>query len=134
MDDRNRGRLQRVSTETEVLAVSAAWDAALVANDAQAVAGFMADEWVYVSDAGITPKADIIGWIGDGRLAHHSMERVGTARVLDLGDAVVVTARKRSSGTWDGTPYTADEWITEVFVRRGGRLMAALSHKTRAGG
>jgi ketosteroid isomerase-like protein len=123
-----------VSTEADVLATSAAWDAALVANDAQAVAAFMADEWVYVSDAGVTPKADIIGWIADGRLAHHSMELVGPARVLQLGEAVVVTARKRSSGTWESRPYTADEWITEVFVRRRGRLTAVLSHKSRARG
>ena len=37
-------RLTVVSTEAELLAVSAAWDAALVDNDADAVASFMADD------------------------------------------------------------------------------------------
>ena len=70
-----------MSTETELLAVSAAWDAALVDNDAGAVASFMADEWVFVSPSGITPKAELIEWIAMGRLAHHAMEPVGPPRV-----------------------------------------------------
>jgi ketosteroid isomerase-like protein len=120
---------QRVHTETEVLAASAAWDAALVDNDAGAVASFMADEWVFVSPTGITPKAALIEWIATGRLAHHAMEAVGPPRVAIHGDVVIVTARKASSGTWDGASYTADEWISEVFVRHDGRWACVLSHK-----
>ena len=118
-----------MSTEAELLAVSAAWDAALVDNDAGAVASFMADEWVFVSPSGITPKAELIGWIATGRLAHHAMEPIGPPRVAVLGDVAILTARKASSGTWDGASYTADEWISEVFVRRDGRWTCVLSHK-----
>jgi ketosteroid isomerase-like protein len=118
-----------VSTEAELLAVSAAWDAALLDNDSDAVASFMADEWVFVSPSGITPKAELIGWIATGRLAHHTMEPVGLPRVALLGDVAILTARKTSSGTWEGASYTADEWISEVFVRRDGRWTCVLSHK-----
>jgi ketosteroid isomerase-like protein len=86
-----------VETETEILATSAAWDAALVDNDAGAVASFMADEWVFVSPSGITPKAALIEWIATGRLAHHAMEAVGPPRVAIHGDVVIVTARKRAA-------------------------------------
>jgi ketosteroid isomerase-like protein len=123
-----------MTVESELLAVSADWDAALVANDAAAVAGFMADDWVYVGPAGPTPKAELIGWIETGRLAHHTMVTVGSPRVVAHGDAAIITARKASSGTWDGVAYTADEWISEVFVRRSGRWMCMLSHKTAADG
>ena len=116
--------------EDEVRAVSAAWDEALISNDAPLVASFMTDDWVYVGPNGPTPKADIIGWIGSGRLAHHSMAMVGTDRAVRAGDAVVLTARKASSGTWDGVPYVADEWISEVYIRTDGRWRCALSHKT----
>ena len=119
-------------TETEILAVSAAWDAALVANDAGAVASFMADEWVFVSPSGITPKAELIEWIAIGRLAHHAMETVGPPRVAMHGDMAILTARKASSGTFDGVSYTADEWISEVFVRRDERWTCVLSHKAAA--
>jgi ketosteroid isomerase-like protein len=121
-----------VNVESELLAVSAAWDVALVDNDAGAVASFMADEWVFVSPSGITPKAELIAWIAMGRLAHHAMEPIGPPRVAIHGDMAILTARKASSGTWDGESYAADEWISEVYVRRDGRWTCVLSHKAAA--
>jgi uncharacterized protein (TIGR02246 family) len=121
-----------MGVEDEVRAIAAAWDEALVRNDAPAIASFMSDDWVYVGANGITSKADIIDWISTGRLTHHSMDVVGTDRVAATGDSVLVTARKASSGTWDGAEYSADEWISEVYVRVDGRWRCALSHKTPA--
>lgn len=123
-----------MTVEDEVRAVSAAWDEVLIGNDAPLVASFMTDDWVYVGPDGVTPRADIIGWIASGRLAHHSMTVVGDDRVVRVGDAVVVTARKASSGVWDGVPYTADEWISDVYVRTDGRWRCALSQKTGVAG
>ena len=60
------------------------------------------------------------------------MQPVGPQRVAIHGDVAILTARKASSGTWDGAPYTADEWISEVFVRRDGRWTCVLSHKAAA--
>ena len=125
-------RLVDVSTEAEILALSAAWDAALVANDAEGVASFMADDWVFVGPTGVTGRDELIGWIAGGRLAHHTMEVVGTPRVARHGDAIVVTARKASTGSWDAVPYSADEWISEVFVRQDERWRCVLSHKAPA--
>jgi len=119
-----------MTVEDEVRAVSAAWDEALVGNDAALVASFMSDDWVYVGPSGPTSKADIIGWIASGRLSHHSMAVVGVDRVVSAGGAVVVTAHKASSGLWDGVPYAADEWISEVYVQTDGRWRCVLSHKT----
>ena len=103
-----------MSAEADVLAVSAAWDAALVTNDADAFARFVTDDWVYIGPAGATSRADVIDSIATGRLAHHTMRTIGEPRVAVHGDTVIVTARKASSGTWDGVAYTADEWIAEV--------------------
>lgn len=123
-----------MTVEDEVRACSAVRDEALVGNDAALIAGYMTDDWVYIGPDGITPKADIIGWIASGRLAHHSMGAVGTERVARAGeDAVVVSARKASSGTWDGVAYTADEWISEVYVRVDGRWLCAFSQKSPVG-
>jgi ketosteroid isomerase-like protein len=121
-----------MTPEDEVRAVSAVRDETLVGNDAALIASFMTDDWVYVGPDGATPKADIIGWIASGRLAHHSMTTVGADRVVRAGDAVLVTARKASSGTWDGVPYTADEWISEVYVRTDRGWRCAFSQKTEA--
>jgi hypothetical protein len=87
---------------------------------------------VYIGAAGATTKAEIIGWIASGRLAHHTMTVVGGERVVRAGTVVLLTARKASSGTWDGEPYTADEWISEVYVQLDGAWRCAFSHKTPA--
>lgn len=121
-----------MTVEDDVRAVSAARDAALIGNDASLIASFMTDDWVYVGPTGATPKADIIGWIASGRLVHHSMTVAGGERVASAADTVVVTARKVSSGSWDGVPYTADEWISEVYVQTDGAWRCAFSQKTAA--
>ncbi|WP_112237565.1 nuclear transport factor 2 family protein [Kribbella monticola] len=121
-----------MTVDSEVLAVSAAWDAVLVRNDAEEIAGFMADDWAYIGSAGATAKADIIDWIASGKLAHHTMEIVGAARVTVHGETAVITARKQSTGSWDGVSYAADEWISEVFVLQAGRWRCILSHKCPA--
>jgi uncharacterized protein (TIGR02246 family) len=123
-----------VSVEDEVLAVSAAWAEALTSNDAPRVASFMIDDWVYIDPHGATPKADVIAWIASGHLVHHTMTVQGEARVVRAGDAVVVTARKTSSGISGGVAYTADEWISEVYARMDGRWRCVLSQKTPVSG
>jgi ketosteroid isomerase-like protein len=121
-----------MTVEDEVRARSAAWDSALVRNDAPLVARFMTEDWVYVGPTGPTPKADVIGWIASGRLVHHTMVVAGGERVVPAGDTVLLTARKTSSGSWDGAPYEADEWISEVYVRTDNGWRCALSQKTVA--
>jgi ketosteroid isomerase-like protein len=118
----------------EVRAFSAAWDAALISNDAPLVASFMTDDWVYVGPTGPTVKADVIGWIASGRLVHHRMTVMGVQHLTRAGDAVLLTARKASSGLWDGVPYSADEWITEVCVSTNGSWQCVLSQKTAVAG
>jgi ketosteroid isomerase-like protein len=121
-----------MTVKDSVRAVSAAWDAALIRNDAPRIATFMTDDWVYVGPTGSTPKADIIEWITSGRLTHHTMTVVGGQRLVLAAGTAVLTARKVSSGSWDGAPYTADEWISEVYVRTGEGWRCVLSHKTAA--
>ncbi|GAA3521518.1 hypothetical protein GCM10022234_16770 [Aeromicrobium panaciterrae] len=122
-----------MTAEDEVRAVSAAWDEAITSNDADLIASFMTDDWVYVGPQGPTPKEDLVGWIASGRLAHFTMKPIGDDRILQLSGVVVFTARKASTGRWDGAPYEADEWISEVYVPQGdGRWLCALSHKVPA--
>jgi ketosteroid isomerase-like protein len=119
-----------MSVEAEIRAVCEARDAALITNDASRIASFMTADWVYVGPDGITPRADIIGWIASGRLAHDQMTTVGVDHVVRAGDAVVVTARKISAGVWDGGSYTADEWISEIYVQEDATWRCAFSQKS----
>lgn len=92
----------------EVLAVSAAWDAALIADDPAAFAGFVVDDWVYIGPTGVDTRAEIIGWIASGTLSHHTMRTIGRPRVAVHRD-------------------------TAVFVRQSGRWRCVLSHKCPVG-
>ena len=121
-----------MTDEADVLAASAAWDAALIANDATGFAEFVTADWVYVGPSGATSGAEIIGAIATGRLVRHTVTVNGAPRVAVHADTAIVTARKASSGAWDGVAYTAHEWISEVFVRQGGRWRCVLSQKCPA--
>lgn len=122
-----------MTIEEQVRAASAEWDRIIIGNDAEQAGSFMADDWVYVGPTGPTYRADLLGWIKDGRLAHHSMRVVGGERVVRVGDVIVLTARKASTGSWDGSPYTADEWISQVWVETPAGWRCAFSQKTDAG-
>ncbi|RZU20230.1 ketosteroid isomerase-like protein [Kribbella rubisoli] len=121
-----------MTVEDEVRAEAAEADAVLIGNDAELIANCWTDDWVAVDANGVTPKADIIGWIASGRLQHHSMTTVGGERILRVGDTVVLTARKASTGTWDGAAYEIEEWISQIYVRTDGRWLQAFCYKATA--
>ena len=118
-----------MTVEDEVRAQAAESDAMLISNDAELIASYWTDDWVAIDSTGITPKADLIGWIASGRLQHHSMTSVGGERIARVGDAVILTARKASSGSWDGESYIVEEWISQIYVRSDGRWLQAFCHK-----
>jgi ketosteroid isomerase-like protein len=119
-----------MTIEEQVRAAAAEWDRIVVGNDADEVGSFMADDWVYVDSTGPVTRADILAWIATGKLAHHSMQVVGEQRVARAGNAVVLTARKTSTGSWEGTPYSADEWISQVWVPTPDGWRCAFSQKS----
>jgi ketosteroid isomerase-like protein len=121
-----------MTIEDEIRATGEAFDRALLANDAEAVGRFMADDWVYVGPDGITPKADIIGAIASGRLRHTVFETIGADRIVIRGTIVILTTRRRTAGTWDGVAYTTNEWLSEVYEKVDGRWVCVLSHKADA--
>lgn len=130
--DPHIGSGREPTTVDQVLDVAQQWDRTLIDNDPVAVARFMTDDWVYVTSTGPVLKTDIVGWIANGRLAHHSMEVVGDCQARVIAGSVLVTARKRSTGTWDGRPYSADEWITQTYTHTGDGWRCAVSQKTDA--
>lgn len=121
------------TVEKDIAAFGSALDDALLANDAAAIASFFGDEWVYIGPDGPVAKADLIAWIASGRLAHHSMRTIGRPRIVAYGDTAVASARRTSTGSWEGVPYSADEWITEVYVRRDGHWHCVISQKCPVG-
>ncbi|HET6743299.1 MAG TPA: hypothetical protein VFH76_30370 [Kribbella sp.] len=60
------------------------------------------------------------------------MRVVGGERLARIGDVVVLTALKASTGSWEGNPYSAEEWISQVWVETPAGWRCAFSQKTDA--
>ena len=122
MSEQLQNELERLSKE---------WSLAIVSNDAPSIGRFMADDWVIVGETGITQKDHFLALVESGDLTHEAMEgNVKRARVY--GDVAVVIARGTNNGHYKGAPFSADEWITDVFVKKGGRWLCVLTHLTPA--
>jgi ketosteroid isomerase-like protein len=122
------------AVEREILDFAEQWAKALVSNDAEAIGGFMSEDWVIVGENGTTDKPEFLSWVASGDLTHETMELVGAARIKIYGDTAVLTARVTNNGHYKNQPFSADEWTTDFFRRREGRWSCVLSHVTPSRG
>ncbi|MEU8850827.1 nuclear transport factor 2 family protein [Streptomyces sp. NPDC048384] len=113
-------------------AVAHDWAAAMVSNDPARIADFMADDWAIVSESGISTREQFLSFVESGELTHSSFRLVGEPRIRMHGDSAVVTARITNTAHYKGERFDADEWTTDVFVRRDDRWRCVLSHITPA--
>jgi ketosteroid isomerase-like protein len=120
------------AAQAELAAIEDDWARAILSNDAGRIAGFMTDGWVIVSDAGVTSGDRFLSVIRSGELTHSAMVPAEVNRIRIYGDTAVVTARVISTAHYQGARLDADEWTTDVFVRRDGRWRCALTHITAA--
>jgi len=51
-----------------------------------------------------------------------------------VGDMAWVTGRGQNTGTFDGAPIQADEYITDIYRRENGQWRCMLTHLTPARG
>jgi uncharacterized protein (TIGR02246 family) len=120
-----------VDDDTEKLvALADAWSEAIVSDDADRIAEYMTEDWVIVSWTGVTARDDFLAYVRSGALGHSRMEGVGERRVRVYGDTAVLTVRAVSTAQFGGEDIDADEWTTDVFVRRDGTWRCALTHIT----
>ena len=115
----------------DLIALSHEWDRAMVANDAEAIGRYMADDWVIIgSDGRVGNKPTFLALVKSGALTHDVMEsRDISVRVY--GDTAVVTARGVSGGKYQGQPFRELERVSCVFVRQEGQWRCVLTHLSR---
>ncbi|MDZ7914586.1 MAG: nuclear transport factor 2 family protein [Rhodococcus sp. (in: high G+C Gram-positive bacteria)] len=85
-----------------LIAVADEWNVAMCSNDAERIGDFMADDWVIVSESGVSTKAEFLGFVASGDLTHSAMDRVGSARVRFFGDVALFTTRITNTAHYDG--------------------------------
>jgi hypothetical protein len=66
-----------------------------------------------------------------GALTHNMMVKK-THHICQSGDFATVTGRGQNTGTFQGAPISADEWITDVYCRQEGTWRCMLTHLTPA--
>ena len=118
------------NTKQELLKLGEDWAASMVANDADLIGGFMADDWVIVSERGISTKKDFLGFVASGALTHSTFEMASDARVKVYGDTAVMTIRVVNTAHFGGKQFDADEWATDIFVKQNGKWLCVHSHIT----
>ncbi|MEP7186729.1 MAG: nuclear transport factor 2 family protein [Rhodanobacter sp.] len=110
--------------------LEAKFNAAMISNDIKRIAECITDDWLLVTpEAGPVPRARILDVVASGRLAHASMTKVATHAAV-LGDMAWVTGRGQNTGTFDGKPIQADEYITDVYRQTGSTWLCMLTQLT----
>jgi ketosteroid isomerase-like protein len=117
--------------QDELLKLEKDFAQAVVKNDADAIDGFLADDWIVVDpDGGIIDKTRFLGVIRSGALSHESMESADW-RVRLYGNSAVVTGLTTTKGKFMGQDFTSCERATDVFVKQDDRWLCVFTQLTR---
>lgn len=117
---------------TFLLDLEARFNEAMISNDVARIAGCTTEDWLLVTpEAGPVPRSRILEVVASGRLTHASMTKVATHAAV-VGEMAWVTGRGQNTGTFDGAPIQADEYITDVYRREGDTWRCMLTHLTPA--
>ena len=117
--------------QEELLTFEQEFTRAVAANDAAAIASFVADDWAIVdADGSVIDGSRFLSVIESGALTHESMESIDV-EVRIHGDTAVVTGITTSKGQFMGQGFTTRERATDVLVRLNGRWLCVFSQLTR---
>lgn len=122
--------MQEIATK-EVIAVSHAWDRAMIENDPEAIGQFMADDWTMIGpDGKVTDKAIFLGLVQSGALTHDEMS-TDEVNVRVYGNTAVTMARGISGGKFKGYAFREVERVSCVFVKQNSKWRCVLTHLSR---
>lgn len=110
-----------------------AFNEAMVSNDVKRIAQCITDDWILVTpETGPAPRSRILDVIDSGRLTHATMTKIASHACV-MGDIAWVTGRGQNSGTFNGSPMQADEYITDIYRCEDGQWRCMLTHLTPVG-
>ena len=119
---------------SELRTMVAAWDQAMIENDADAIGQFMHDDWVIIgSDGGVSDKPTFLAQIRQGRLSHDTMTSEDL-RIRGYGEVAVLIATGVSGGRFEGHLFREHERQSSVFVKEQGEWRCVMTHLSRLPG
>jgi ketosteroid isomerase-like protein len=120
------------AAEKAIFDLSENWSRAIVANDADAIGEFMADDWIMISERGISTKEHFLSFVRSGQLTHDSMELAELGEIKVYGDTAILAARVTNTAHFGGQTFEANEWTSDIFVRTVDGWKCVLTHITPA--
>lgn len=106
------------------------FNVAVLSNSVDEIKKYITSDWVLVdSQGGIIPQEGFFKVLEQGSLSHSTMTKE-ILRVKVYGDMALVTGRGQNTGTWQGQPLEADEWITDVYKKEKDQWFCVLTHLT----
>ena len=116
---------------TELRTMVAAWDQAMIQNDADTIGKFMHDDWVIIgSDGAVSDKQSFLAQIRQGRLSHDTMTSEDLL-IRVYGEVALLIATGVSGGRFDGHQFREHERQSSVFVRVRGQWRCVITHLSR---
>jgi len=104
------------------------FNAAIISNNVDIIKACITEDWVLVdSQGGIIPQERFFYVIEQGLLTHSTMTKE-ILRVKVYGDIALVTGRGKNTGTWQGKPMEAEEWVTDVYKSVNNKWLCVLTH------
>ena len=102
-----------------VAALDTAYQAAVKANDAEAMGRILTEDMVVVLGNGaVETRKDLLEEARSGRIVwEYQDEAPGTQEVRVWGDTAVVTAKLRIKGKKDGVAFDRTLWFSDTYVR-----------------
>ena len=103
---------------------------AVITNDINEIKKYITSEWVLVDrQGGIITQERFFSVLEQGLLSHSTMTKE-ILRVKIYGDIALVTGRGQNTGTWQGQPMEADEWVTDIYKKENEKWLCVLTHLT----
>lgn len=103
---------------------------AVISNNIDEISKCISTDWVLVdAQGGIIPKERFYDVVVQGLLKHTTMTKE-ILRVKVYDNIALVTGRGKNTGTWQGEPMQADEWITDVYKKEKDKWICVLTHLT----
>ena len=107
------------AAEKEIFDISEAWSRAIVANDADVIGEFMADDWIMVSEHGVMSKEYFLSLVRSGQLKHDAMDIAEFGGFKLYGNTAILATRVTSIAHFAGQAFEGNEWTSDVFIDTG---------------
>jgi ketosteroid isomerase-like protein len=115
----------------DVADTAASWMVAAFRRDLDACARILADDFTMVTDRG--SQIDKTQWLSNvqHRVGGDVPPEFLDARIRVLGDTALMTSRNILRASFDGKEWSAELYLTDLWIRQDGRWQILRRHASR---